>query len=505
MRSRLPVIQYLFWFLLMIFPFGLILAEHAREFFNILVNGSPTDYFRWLPVVGDGRLLLLGALGIFIILLIWGAKDTHGWVEKFLSLPESIHLLMIFSLAIGIRYYFIVSVDTMPISDFALIHKDAQAISLGEDPSRMYVSTHVMVTMIYGTLYRLFGINILLLKLFNALLYAFASVLMYLVISRDSGSRAFGLVGGVLLACWPSLAIYTNVLTPEHFFIFFLAIFMYLLVAYFYKGYSGMEAKPLHYALIAIITGIMSWFRPFGILFFIMFTGVTIYYAVDKKKSTIYVLAGLLIYVLVNSVPGYVADHYSNTFVNLRPCNLLVGLNVDTAGQYNEADVDLCKRLLEESKSDNEFLARTVQFSLNRLADERDQLLKFIVLKFGVLWANGNGIIYWAFQPLPEMLQKSHLADIANNTVLLDFVCMFIGSLSCFIGLIFGRLRSVSPMVVFCLVVFTGFNLMEIPFEVQTRYRTVVMPVYIFITCWGIMITRSFLRKLPEVPLAHKG
>jgi hypothetical protein len=42
----------------------------------------------------------------------------------------------------------------------------------------------------------------------------------------------------------------------------------------------------------------------------------------------------------------------------------------------------------------------------------------------------------------------------------------------------------VKPAIFFCLLAFFGFNLMEIPLELQTRYRTAIMPLMIFFACW---------------------
>jgi len=45
--------------------------------------------------------------------------------------------------------------------------------------------------------------------------------------------------------------------------------------------------------------------------------------------------------------------------------------------------------------------------------------------------------------------------------------------------------KEVKPAMLFVLIIFFGFNLMEVFFDGQTRYRSVVMSLFIFFACWA--------------------
>lgn len=72
---------------------------------------------------------------------------------------------------------------------------------------------------------------------------------------------------------------------------------------------------------------------------------------------------------------------------------------------------------------------------------------------------------------------------------------MLIATLACLVGTALAFFKGIKPALFFCLLSFFGFNLMEIPLEIQTRYRTVVMPLFIFFACWALAALNASANK----------
>lgn len=317
------------------------------------------------------------------------------------------------------------------------------------------------------------------------------------------GSRFWGGMAGFFLASWPSLAFYSNVLTPEHPFILIECVLLYAVSLFFKKRERDREEADwirdiLWFLVIGLLFGMLSLFRPFSELFLVAFVITLFVYGKGLKNLVVNgagIIVLLAVFWLFGSLPGRIAASYNNRFSNTRPCNFLVGVNFDTAGVYNPEDSSLCNKLQTHTPDKSEFTKTVIGLAIQRIRDGRDHILLFIGQKISILWASSIMILFWTFQVPSGMGPNTIMMTIVERANLIDFAVMFTATITCLIGIVIAFFKDVKPVIFFSLLTFFGFNLMETLFEVQTRYRTVVMPLFIFFFCWTLARMGSFISK----------
>jgi len=176
-------------------------------------------------------------------------------------------------------------------------------------------------------------------------------------------------------------------------------------------------------------------------------------------------------------------------------------MNFKTYGQYNIDDYTLCLNLHSKITDDSVFRQRIYGMAKERFQEQKAHLIPFIFQKFSILWANSSGILYWAVRKLSDGWYRESVVNIVQKINLIDFAIMFVITIACVIGTVIAFFKDVKPVLFFCLLTFFGFNLMEVAFEVQTRYRTVVMPLLIFFSCWTLSFLSARMKdRNPESP-----
>jgi hypothetical protein len=488
-------IRKIFLAVFFLFPSALILYQQVVEFSSILTTGQTSDVIGWLtPGTGTRTFLILTlAVSGLLLVTLFVMSVTLRFRKYFDSLPDSYYYLLIFVITLAIRLPLVYLIDTQPYSDFANIDNDAILLARGEAPINLYATTHVAVTLIYGFLYRLFGVDLAIIKIFHIAVYGLAGLFAYLAGKEMFGSKLWALTAALLLVCWPSLAFYSNVSTPEHLFILVECALIFLVGVFFKNQRKNEEANMqrlrqdwIWFAGIGLLIGISGLFRPFGELFLAAFLLTYLIYLKKRnlKELAIRLFCLFVPFWLVGNLPTAAITYYQGEPPkNVRPCNLLVGMNFQAAGQYNSADRELCTRLRDEAGDETTFTKRVAGYVWERLRTQKDGLIQFVDSKFAILWANSSGILFWALGHVsggdPNAIQ-----DLAWKVNLMDFAIMFLVTITCLIGTVIAFFKDVKPAIFFCLLSFFGFNLMEIPLELQTRYRTVIMPLMIFFACW---------------------
>jgi 4-amino-4-deoxy-L-arabinose transferase-like glycosyltransferase len=352
----------------------------------------------------------------------------------------------------------------------------------------------VAVTLIYGFLYRMLGADLMVIRGFHTVVYGIAGLFTYLAGKEIFGTKLWAVAAAILLVSWPSLAFYSNVSTPEHLFILVECALVFLVAVFFNEPHKNenkageRRQNLIWFAVIGLLMGISGLFRPFGELFLLAFVLTYLLSLRERRMSEIAIslLCLLVPFWLVAKMPTAVIRHYQGEPPkNVRPCNLLVGMNFETAGQYNAPDRGLCTRLRDESADEAAFTNRVMEVVWERFQSQKDGLLQFIDRKFAILWANSNGILFWALGHVSGG-DENFVLDLARKVNLVDFAIMFMITIICLVGTVMAFFKGVKPAILFCLLSFFAFNLMEIPLELQTRYRTVIMPLIIFFACWTL-------------------
>ena len=489
-------VRKIFLAVFFLFPVSLILAQHAVEFFHILRTGQAFDPIGWLSPSTDLRVFLIQSLALSssIILAVFTASTIPSLRSHFESMSDAYYCSLIVLLNLAMRLPFIFFINTQPVSDFANINNDAILIAQGAAPINFYATTHVTATVIYSWLYRIFGIDLVVIKLFHTVLYGLAAIFIYLAGRRVFESRLWAAMTALLLLGWPSLIPYSTVFTPEHLFILAECALLFLAAAFFNEQQThrsetskiSQRREMLWLVAIGLLIGISGLFRPFGELVLIAFVLTLLLYI--RKKSLRQIAVSMFCLCIPFWVVSYIPTAIINSYpygplTNVRPCNLLVGMSFEFAGQYNDTDRELCTQLRIQAGDEAGFTRNVLRFVWERFQMQKDDSIKFVVRKFSILWTNSNGILFWALGDVVGR-DRSFIQDIARKANLVDFAIMSVITSTCLIGTGIAFFRDVKPVIFFSLLTFFGFNLMEIPLEVQNRYRTVVMPLMFFFACW---------------------
>lgn len=474
-----------------VFPMGLILYQHISEIVQILTHGHSTDFVGW-PPTGDVRFLLIFVLAIILILLALAMNGKHDTGNYLDGLPDKYFVLFILGLTLLVRLPTLY-LDIQPVSDFLLIHQDAVRFSQGILPTDIYVSTHVAVTMIYGFLYKIIVPELIVVRFFHTLVYGLSGVFMFYAGKQIFKNKFWAGISGLLLVSWPSLALYSNVLTPEHLFILVECALLFAISLLFTNQKASHPGTPADtgrffmFPVIGFLLGLMGFFRPFSELFLAAFI-VTLFLWHPRLKTITWNILGistlLIVFWILNQMPESVAKSYNSRLPNIRPCNLLVGLNVESAGLWNMEDYYICREIRLQAANQSEYAQEVLELVVERLETRQNQLIPLINKKFATLWQNSIGILLWVKGP--DSAETSAFSiDTLQKVNVIDFALMFIGTLACIAGAVIAFFKDVKPVIFFGLLAFLGFNLMEVVFEVQTRYRTVVMPLFILLACWA--------------------
>lgn len=498
-------LRKIFLAVLFVFPFGLMLFVQFGELIN-----SPI-YQKYIEPIGasllkDGNLWVFLSALIIWLLIIGGSIVFHNrkvWGD----IPDAVYIFVIVLAALVLRGLIMTAIRTEPNSDFAVIHEDAMRFAHGLSPQKMYISTHVILIMIYGFLYKIFGINVMVAQIFSLFCYSLAGVFIYLAGKETLGNRFWGFLSGLFLVTWPSLTFYSNVLTPEHPFILIECALLYALALFFKREDMGRwKHNLLWFLLFGLLFGLLSLFRPFSQLFLIAFVITLFLHGRGWKnvfKQGVGLLVLLAVFWFVGTLPGAIASHYHNQFSRTRLCNLWVGVNFDTAGVFNTEDSNKCRKLQAHNPNDADFTKTISGLIVQRISDGRDRIPLLIGQKFAVLWANAAIVLYSVFSDVLET-DADNFINIVHRVNLIDFVVTFVVTLACLVGVAIAFFKDVKPVVFFSLLSFFGFNLMEVALEVQTRYRTVVMPLFIFFFVWSLaqigLLMRERARRKAVLP-----
>lgn len=178
--------------------------------------------------------------------------------------------LLIFSvimlIGLVLRIWWVLSVDTQPVSDFLLYHQGALSIiSGGGFRIHGYLSAYEPIGYpgFLAGLYYIFGANIMAAKIANILLSGMMLALVYYIAGRCFSKKA-GFIAMFLCAVLPVLIIYNSVLSTE---VLFTAL--YLLIIYLSLEKTDKRYTPI---VLGVVNGIMALTKPYMLIYqFVIF------------------------------------------------------------------------------------------------------------------------------------------------------------------------------------------------------------------------------------------
>jgi len=413
---------------------------------------------------------VIALTGIFLI----NSKIRH---------KTKILLLLIFALIL--RIFWVVSVNTMPVSDFLNMYESASYLVQGNfdafsDYNYLARFPHLVPMTLYMSLIiKLFPIyNIIVMKIINIVLGVLSIYLLYklsdIFIKSEKNKLYILLLGGI----FPAFVSYSSVLCTEN-----LAIPLYLVtLIVFYKATISKNSKLFLGA--GALLSLSNLFRGVGIVFII---AIIIYIFMceedNKFKNTFCIIFGyLLVTILVSGAlinfnvikrPLWQAMENSNLTL------LLKGTNVNSDGKWSVEDAEFVDKYLKSENFEkiciNKILGRLEEISFGELAF-------FWSKKILSQWCVGDfSGTYWAFAGtdtpflplLPHTFQVIYILILALS--------------------VFSLFNKKNNLLIHLLLF--GFGLLFMIIETQPRYSYVISWAILILAVEGIEELSSLVKK----------
>lgn len=410
-----------------------------------------------------------------------------GSVTIFSKIRHKYKIGILLLLALFLRIIWIFSVNTMPISDFNSMYQDAKTLLTGDmSVLKGYNYLARFPHLIPMTFYMLLIIkifpvhNLLVLKIFNALLGVLSAFLLYKLADNFIKSEKNKLLVLLLSAIFPPFITYTSVLCTEN-----IAIPLYLAtLIMFYKAQKSTTGQAKGFIITGILLALSDLFRGVAIVFLIAFV-IYILLCMEKKKVTNIGSIVLGYIILTIAISGFLLkvdllerplwDGAEPSAITL----LLKGTNFEHNGMWNIDDANFVEKHLRDENL-TELCLEEIKTRLSSKTPK--ELFLFYGKKFLSQWGTGDcSGTYWAYAG----------ANIPMNSILppvFQLIYIFVLFFA-FISLFQNKNKALLNIILF------GFFLLFILIETQARYSFVVSWIFIIFASQGIEIAVDFLKK----------
>lgn len=488
----------------------------------ILITGvSEMQGSQVYPYAMKGMLILvffLAWVGTHFFALLsakFKIKDKLSSYSKLVFGLETVYVILILSLAFIIRVKVIREFPMNPASDYKTYFEIADMMKKGilQEKGEGYCNYIAMFPHIIGYCYILknifvvFGTSVLNGQMANVV-FSLGTVFSIYRIARRLGGKLSGILALTAAAFWPSQILYINMLAAEYSFCFFLylsvQLFLHLVMDYDSTTKNGIRGILLHIvlgALIAITAAIrpMALILLIAILLFLLPQKMTLP-GIPINSISIWVrflakgwLRGLLILVSYMFVSGIITTDIELAINKSVPSfsesfgyNLLVGLNNDASGGWNEEDSKYLYDNLERTGSPIEAQVACREKAYQRFVSDPGMVFNLFIKKYELLWGNDNYGVDWNLAFLKEQNKLTQTrADFLNKVKGENQIIYLVFVLFSFLTLIYLFQKQANGVYVLILI-YLGTAAMHLMVESQNRYHFHVIPVLIILASVGV-------------------
>ena len=483
-RRMKPVLRLPIIFSCLVIATGLILSPNKVDPFAF-----PKHLFLWL----------ITAVSFSVTFFL--AKKVN-W--KNVKIPDVSLAILLALLAFLPRLASIHLLDIKPESDFGAIHQMAVAWASNQYTPVQSTFTHPIYSnnsvVVFGLLYKIFGPDILVIKLFNTLCAILTTILLYYAGRRLFG-RTYGIAAALLFAFFPTAILYVNILSSEHLYILFSALFLFVYIYTLLKPAQSdlktLVTRCIGYLVLGVIIALNDAFRPFGAINLIamVITDLVFLPRPYRSKQTFYRLVPIpltiLAYLVLMQIPVHLYEQMNQTrYINMKSANILIGMNFVTSGRYNEKDWQYANQVLADAGDDESQFNRVILNTvIERVKTHPRQVLSLIIDKTRVTWSGDLGTMSATTGTnVLDIYTIRRYAFTANKYYLGIIVLLMLAS-------IITPLHSTAARKAYLLtsLCILGFTLLQFIAEAQDRYAIVLLPFFSFIAAGSIA---AFLKTL---------
>lgn len=473
------------------------------------------------PYAMKGLLILIFFLtwaGVNFLALLSARLSITEKLKKYhnyLLAMEVIYVILILILAFAARLFVIRNLPMEPASDYKTYYEIAKMLKEGvlQEKGEGYCNYIGMFPHILGycfilkTIFVVFGTSIWNGQIANVL-FSVGTVFLIYRIARKLGGRMAGLTALTAWAFWPSQILYVNMLAAEYSFSFFLylcvLLFLHLVMDYDGATKHGIRGVLLHMVLGCLIA-VTAAIRPMAVILLIAILIFLIplksklpeiphnsisvwvrFLARGFMRAALMVLAYMAVSSVLNTDIELTINKSTPSFSQSFGYNLLVGLNQESDGGWNEEDSRYLYENLERTGSPIEAQIACRNLAFKRLSAGPGGLFNLFIKKYELLWENDNYGADWNLAFLKEQNELTPDREVfLNQAKSASQIVYMVAVLFSFLTLIYLLQRKASSLYVLVLV-YLGTAAMHLMVESQNRYHFHILPVFIIIASVGI-------------------
>ncbi len=485
--------------------------------------GEGKEYPYLYPALG--MLIAFGVVFCFILLSYLCAR-LH-FLERISRHTGAINALewglgaLVLTASFAVRVWAIQQFPVQPDSSYKTYYEIAQLMNSGtllRDGAGYcdYISLFPHVynySAVLAFIMHLFGSSVFVCQIFNVACGVFTCFFVWRCAIRLAG-RAAGFFSLIFTAFWPSQILYNNFLSPEYLFSMLLFLCLWLFLCMAQIDLSEGKAQPWlfagHFAL-GILIGL-----AYTIQFEAAFLLLAIFLILIFCKSVLPILPyndlpvttramarGWIRFLLILSAFLFTIS-FSNRCVSYAidrdiasggasfGYDLMVGLNQDTDGSWNQEDSDYLSNAFAETGSAQQAQAACLGIAMQRLKASPASVCNLLLHKYADLWGNDD---YGTAQNLLFLEQQGTLTpkrqSLLNN--LQDFGnCYYLAIITLAALGVFLLIQFPGSWAYVPITVFLGTVSMHLLVENQNRYHFHALYLFAMLAAVSLRLLYEF-------------
>ena len=478
--------------------------------FHSLGEGQEYPYF-------PKGILLLGIFAIWMILTLtaqWAVKlnlllKIHLSVKQ-TRIIECLFLIVVLGAAVFVRLLVLWNFPMKPASDYKTYYEIAVLLKEGtiQTEGKGYCNYIAMFPHVMGyctilkMLFSIVGVSVSAGQYLN-LFFSVATVYLIYRIGKKIGGKVTGVVAMLLCAFWPSQVLYITMLSAEYCFTFFLflCIDLFLGLAMKVPTDTKMAAKSIVLHLfLGIMIAITAAIRPMALILLI---AIILTIGTQKMKLPampqndiplpIRILEKGWVRCLLIIVPYMILSNVLTTNIELTVdktlpssstsfgYNLLVGLNTESDGGWNDEDAALLYSSMEETNSASQAHITCRNLAFERLKQNPKGIFNLFIHKYELLWGNDDYGSTWNIAFLKEQgnltqERSDFLYTIRDWNNIVYIITVFLAIISL---IYLWKLKG--NYAILLILIFLGTVAMHLMVESQNRYHYFVLQIFMIL------------------------
>lgn len=385
--------------------------------------------FPCMIVMNNTSYLIFSVVLIFLILFFSNKSKI-----KFLENKKLIFIIVGLTLFIRIIFVMFINSNITQISDFSTVYKNASSFSF--EPFYYQKAYHYLLyTYINGLALKLFGTSQIVILLINAFVVSIVPIFLYLICNKLFNNRSIGNIASLIYCVWPSMIIYTSIMSPDHFAMLFLTISVYLLLLVLNDINKGKTTQNWHLLILAgVCISLIGFFKNFApILLVATFIILFLKCLLDKKLIKLSVIAFLsisLMYLVTNACIFNIEENIignNKIMKNQFWQYAYVGLGLENDGLYSQKRYGEFHQYLKDNNMD--IKAANKYFSKKLFSEIKGNFSLYPSLlyrKTTYSFAKDDAQLWWVFTSVNETYRGNHIRNILANIIVHINECFYI-------------------------------------------------------------------------------